>query len=147
MSDAEHLAKVCATFNAAPYYVRLGIVAGSDGVGRSRVRLPFSDGLTQLYGGIHGGALMSLADSALSVAIATTLGDDEAISTVAVSMFFLEPAGPNEIIAEGTLTRRGKRMAFAACTLSAGGRVIARAEGTCAIGSIDKIRARQIGRT
>lgn len=137
--DAERLRAICARFNAAPFYRLLGMEAGSDRPGASRVRLPYSERLTQLYGGVHGGALLALADAAISIAVATTFTDEEANATVDVSMQFLAPAGPNAVLAEGTLHKRGKSMAFASAVLTAGGREVARAQGVCHIGRLAKI--------
>ena len=120
---------VCARFNAARYYTLLGMSATSQAPGRSRVVLPFRDELTQLYGGVHGGALLSLADAALSIALATTFEGDETTATVDVSMSFLAPVGRRDVEAEGALTRRGRTMAFAECVLRAGADEVARAKG------------------
>ena len=116
-------------FNAAPYYRLLGLRATSDAPGTSRVELPFDTKLTQLYGGVHGGALMTLADSAISVAVATTLDKDEVIATTEISMQFVAPAGTDGLVATGQLTRRGKRLAFGRCEIHAGDRLVAQAQG------------------
>lgn len=133
MSDVEksRCDEVCARFNAAPYYALLGMVAESEGAGRARVTLPLGPKLLQLYGGIHGGALLSLADAALNVAVATTFEGDEKTATVDVTMHFIAPAGANDVIAEGRVTHRGGRLVFAECVLSAGSQQIARAQGVC----------------
>jgi uncharacterized protein (TIGR00369 family) len=122
---------ICARFNAAPYYRLLGMIASSERAGQSRVVLPFRDELVQLYGGIHGGALLSLADSAINVALATTFDADELTATVDVAMAFLAPAGRRDLEAEGSVVRRGNRIAFAECAIHAGGELVARAQGTC----------------
>ena len=145
MSDVDRCDAVCRDFNAARYYGHLGMVASSAAPGRSTVRLPFDEKLTQLYGGIHGGALTSLADAAISIAVATTVSETEAVATVELSIQFIAPAGPNDVVAEGTLTRRGRRLAFGSCVLTAGDREVARAQGIWHVGSratIDKSRAR-----
>jgi uncharacterized protein (TIGR00369 family) len=120
---------VCARFNAAGYYKLLGMSATSAAPGRSQVVLPFRDDLTQLYGGVHGGALLSLADAALSIALATTFEADETTATVDVSMSFLAPVGKRSVVAEGALVRRGRKIAFAECILRADDEEVARAKG------------------
>lgn len=122
---------VCERFNAAPYYRLLGMSASSDGPGKSRVALPFRADLVQLYGGVHGGALLSLADAAVNIAVATTFEGDETTATVDVSMSFLSPVGQRDVAAEGVVTRRGKRLAFAECVLRAGGEEVGRAKAVC----------------
>jgi uncharacterized protein (TIGR00369 family) len=130
-SVAERCRAVCERFNAGSYYTLLGMTASSDAPGRSRVVLPFREALTQTYGGVHGGALLSLADAALNIALATTFENDETTATVDISMSFLAPAGRRDVEAEGVLTRRGRRLVFAECVLRAGGEEIARAKGIC----------------
>lgn len=139
LADPARLAAICARFSSAPYYKLLGMRAESDAPGRSRLTLPYSEKLTQLYGGIHGGALASMADSAVSIAAATTFSDEEANATVELTIQFLAPAGANDVVAEGRVVKRGAKLAFCEATLSAGGREIGRAQGICYIGSARKI--------
>jgi acyl-CoA thioesterase len=121
--------EIVANFQAAPYYRHLGLVASSDAPGTARVRLPFKPELTQLYGGIHGGALLSLADSAMSIAVATTFEAGEKTATVDLSLQFLAPAPLAEIAADAIVIRRGRSLAFAECSLRAGDQEIARGRG------------------
>jgi uncharacterized protein (TIGR00369 family) len=130
-AERARCSEVCARFNAAGYYKLLGMVASSDRPGRSIVVLPFRDDLVQLYGSVHGGALLSLADAALSIAVATTFEGGEVTATVDVSMSFLAPVGRRDVEAEGVLTRRGGRIAFAECVVRAGGDEVARGKGVC----------------
>ena len=120
-------------FNASPYYQLLGMRASSDAQGHARVELPFDEKLTQLYGGVHGGALMTLADAAISIAVTTLLPEDERVVTTEISIQFLEPAGRNGVVAEGEVLRRGKRLAFGRCKILAEGRLVAHAQGSCAL--------------
>ena len=116
-------------FQAAPYYRLLGLHAESGAPGTARVTLPFREDLTQLYGDIHGGGLLSLADAAMSIALATTFGGDERTATVDLSMQFLQPAGRRDVVAEASIVRRGRRLAFVECSLRAGDEEIARGRG------------------
>src|SRR5262245_22177490 len=129
--ERRRCAELCARVNAAPYYQRLGMTASSARPGTVEVSLPFDERNTQLYGGVHGGALMSLADAALNLALATTFEGHEVTATVEVSMQFLAPVGRRDVVAVGTLTRRGARLAFCDCLISAGGETVARAQGIC----------------
>jgi uncharacterized protein (TIGR00369 family) len=122
---------VCERFNAAPYYHLLGLSAQSDQPGMSRVTLSFKPELQQLYGGIHGGALLSLADSAIAIAVATTFEDDESTATVDLSMHFIRPAGQSDLVAIGSLVKPDGRLRFGECVIRAGDREIGRAHGIC----------------
>jgi uncharacterized protein (TIGR00369 family) len=127
-AELEQCRAVCAKFEAAGYYRLLGMTASSDAPGRARVALPFRSELVQLYGAVHGGALLSVADAAVNLALATTLGPDETTSTIDLSMSFVAPALARDVEATAMLTRRGRRVSFAECLLSAGGEVISRAK-------------------
>jgi acyl-CoA thioesterase len=130
-NELARCAAITTRFNDTPYYRLLGLVASSDGPGRARVSLPFRETLTQIYGGVHGGALLSLADSAINVALATTFADGERTATVEIAMHFMAPAGPHDVVATASVTHRGSRLAFGECLLEAAGRPIARATGIC----------------
>jgi acyl-CoA thioesterase len=139
VTDAERRAATCRAFESAPYYRHLGMRAESDLDGTSRVRLARRDEILQLYGGIHGGALMSLADAAISIAVATTIAADQAIATVELSIQFLAPPGEHDVVAEGRVTKRGARLCFGECVLTAAGASVARAQGIWHVGSKAKI--------
>jgi len=144
MSDASelaHCAAVCRSFDSCEYYRLLGMRADSQARGTASLTLPFSEKLTQRYAGIHGGALMSLTDSSIAIAIATTVDADQAVATVDLAVQFLEPAGQNDLVARAKVTRRGGRLAFGECEIFAGDRRVARGHGTWYIGkkkTIDK---------
>jgi uncharacterized protein (TIGR00369 family) len=129
----------CAEFNASPYYATLGMRAESEVPGESRIVLAYSERLLQMYGGIHGGALLSVADAALMVACFTALPDGKGLGTIEISMQFLAPAGPNEVVGLGKVTRVGKTLAFSECVLRAGGREIARGHGIAYVTDRDKV--------
>jgi uncharacterized protein (TIGR00369 family) len=135
----------CAEFNASPYYATLGMHAESSAPGSSRITLAYSERLLQMYGGIHGGALLSVADAALMVACFTALDEGFGLGTIEISMHFLAPAGAHHVIAEGKVTRRGKTLAFSECVLQSNGRDIARAQGIAAIRPRDVVTRGQSG--
>jgi uncharacterized protein (TIGR00369 family) len=126
---------VCAEFNAAPFYGWLGMRAESDAPGTARVTLSFREELAQRYGGVHGGVLMTLADSAISVALATTFEGAETTTTVQVSVQFVAPAGKADLVAEAKLTEKGRKLAFVECSITAEARTVLRAHGVLKIGS------------
>jgi acyl-CoA thioesterase len=124
---------VAEKFNAAPWYRLLGMQAGSDSPGTARVLLPFDEKLTQLYGSIHGGVVLTLADASICVALATLIDDSEAVATVQLSLSFLSPAARSDLVADGTVTRRGRRLAFGECVIRAGAAEVARGHAVCRV--------------
>ncbi len=129
-SEEERCRAVCTKFGAAGFYKLLGMIPSSDGPGSSRVVMPFRQELVQLYGGVHGGAVLSIADAAVNLALATTLDEGENTSTIDISLSFLVPPGARDLEARGTLMKRGRKVAFAECTVVAGNdeEIIARAK-------------------
>ena len=138
-SELAHCEAVCRSFDSSEFYRLLGMRAESEARGSASIALPFSEKLTQRYAGIHGGALMSLTDSSIAIAIATTLDDDQAVATVDLSVQFLEPARQDNLVARARVTRRGRRIAFGECEIFAGERHVAHGHGTWYIGKKSKI--------
>jgi uncharacterized protein (TIGR00369 family) len=131
---------VAEKFNAAPWYRLLGMQASSASPGSSSVALPFDEKLTQLYGSIHGGVVLTLADAAICVALATLLDESESIATVQLSLSFLAPAGRSDLVAEGSVTRRGKRLGFGECVIRTGDVQVARGHAVCRVAKRDSGR-------
>lgn len=131
LDDPARLAAICQAFQASPFYGLLGLEASSDRAGAGRVRVRFDERLTSRYGGLHGGALMVVADAAVNVALATTFLEDEETGTVDLSMQFWAPAGRSDVVADATVSHRGGRLGFGECVLTANGRPVARAHGIC----------------
>ena len=84
---------------------------------------------------MHGGAILSLADAAISIAILTVLEDGEALATVELSHQFIAPVGRNDLVACGEVTKKGRRIAFGRCEITAGDRTVAAAQGVWHVGA------------
>ena len=86
-------------------------------------------------GGVaHGGMLVTLADSALGIALWDALPPGGRMVTVSLSTDFVEAARPGEFVeAHVDVQKVGKRLAFASCFLLVGERRILRASGVFAV--------------
>ncbi|HJV85199.1 MAG TPA: PaaI family thioesterase [Noviherbaspirillum sp.] len=81
---------------------------------------------------VHGGLMLTLADTALGIAI-TIANDEVPMVTVNLSTDFVESAHPGDWIeAHVDIQRIGARLAFANCYLMVDGRRILRASGVFA---------------
>ena len=69
----------------------LGIEFEDVGSGWARMRMPFSEKLTNSTGAGHGGALFTLADSAGSMALVSMAAKGEVVTTVEMKINFLKP--------------------------------------------------------
>jgi uncharacterized protein (TIGR00369 family) len=106
-----------------PFNRYLGMRGESASEGRCVLRLPVRG---ELVGdprrpAIHGGAISSLIDTAGGVAAWSALGDDESVSTVDLSVDYLEPAGlEGDLRAEAQLLRKGNRVCHVRISVTQG---------------------------
>jgi len=63
-------------------------------------------------GTMHGGALMALADTTMVIALCATNGDFLPVTTVDMNTTFMRPAANAGVLAEATILRQGRTLAF-----------------------------------
>jgi uncharacterized protein (TIGR00369 family) len=78
----------------------------------ARVRMPFSRERLRPGGIVGGPALMTLADAAVWVALLGEIGRVAHTVTVSLTIHFLRPAAPADVVAETRLHKVGKRLAM-----------------------------------
>jgi uncharacterized protein (TIGR00369 family) len=81
------------------------------------LRMRFSDRLCREGGVICGQAMMSLADTAMPLAISAMAGEFLPMTTVDQTMHFLRPAAKADLIAEARVIRLGRTMAYGSVTI------------------------------
>jgi uncharacterized protein (TIGR00369 family) len=100
--------------------------------GRARMEITTDPRHSNPMGTVHGGVPCTLADSAMGLAYASTLGEGESFTTLELKINFLRPVWSATLIAEGMVVQRGRTIGLAECTISDDkGRLIARASSTC----------------
>ena len=105
-----------------------------DEQGRIVVALRIEDKHLNIRGIAHGGMLVTLADSALGIALSMSRKPPQPMVTVNLSTDFVDAAYPGDWVeAHVDIQRIGKRMAFANCYLHVGERRILRASGVFAL--------------
>lgn len=113
-----------------PYYDLLGMETVSLTPGVARAKFEVSSKLTNSYQTLHGGAIASLADMVMGVAIRTT---NRKAVTINFNIDYLTAGHLSEvIIAEGKVIKNGKNIIFAEAELYKGDpkEVVAKAKGT-----------------
>ena len=87
----------------APFEELLGmeIVSASDG--RATLTMPFVKSLAQGGGLLHGGALVSLADTAVVMAIKSLLAPKTHFATITLQTQFLRPVKQGRVTAEAAV--------------------------------------------
>ena len=69
MEKEKYLEQVRKVTNNSPYYQLLGMEVMEIKEGESKIQMPFKQGLTHPYRIVHGGAIASLADSGVVMAL------------------------------------------------------------------------------
>ena len=98
------------------YPMMLGLVVEDVRVDYCRMRLPFRDELLQAAGVMHGGAIASLLDHVMVPAVGAVLERGQNFSTVDMHVQYMRGIvggdRAEDAIAEGWVTRRGRRTVF-----------------------------------
>lgn len=117
MTKEEKLKLVKDVAEASPFYKTLGIkvVDMSDGIGR--LEIDNLEPLRQPAGLVHGGALASLADSAMAVAILSLDQRPRQFATIEMKINYILPVSDGKVTAEAKVIRRGKRVIFGECNI------------------------------
>jgi len=112
--SAEELARLRETFARVPYVGLLGLEFVSAERGAATFALDVREELTRMGGIVHGGAVVSLLDTAAAFAVHTVIEPDGRTVTVDLTVHFLRPALTGRIEAHARVLRRGRRV----CILS-----------------------------
>lgn len=101
----------------APWVQELGLSVESLSTDGAIIRMTFSEKLCRDNGVVCGQSLMSLADTAMVVAISAAAGGYFPMTTVDQTSHFLRPALRTDVLAEARVIRLGKTMAFATASM------------------------------
>ncbi|MEJ2699002.1 MAG: PaaI family thioesterase [Desulfuromonadales bacterium] len=88
----------------APFEDLLEITVEEAGEGRAVLSLPFKVKFAQGGGLLHGGALVTLADTAVAMAIKTRLPEGTAFATTEIKSRFLAPVREGRVTAVAAVT-------------------------------------------
>jgi uncharacterized protein (TIGR00369 family) len=87
-------------------------------------------------GMVHGGLVCTLADSVLGCAVHTTLEAGVAYTSIDLNVSYLRPVNveSGRLVATGTVTKPGRKVAFGrAEIIDGGGKLVAVATGSCLV--------------
>ena len=83
-------------------------------------------------GTVHGGVLCDVADAAMGIAYASTLGEGETFTTLELKINFLKPVWSGKLVAVGRLLKGGRTVGLVECDVTdANEQLVARAASTC----------------
>lgn len=96
--------------------------------GLAIMRMPFRQEITNGTGAVHGGAIVSLCDTAFYVALASIFGREQDTTTVALQCNFLAPAlPPHDLVAEARVLKPGRRIVYGEVNVRSGEKLVAHA--------------------
>ena len=118
----------------APWILALKPKVTEIGPERAVLVIPVTADIMRVGGIVSGQTLAALADTAMVFAVFGHLDAPEPVGTVTLDTQFLRPASGEAIRAEAEVTRAGRAMIFARCTLidEPGGKTVALATATFA---------------
>jgi len=97
-------------FKKFPFPVLLGVEVERLEYGSACLKLPFRSQLTQGQNYIHGGAITSICDSAVALALATLIDKGEYMLTIELKTNYTAPAD-DDIFAEARIIHKGNHTA------------------------------------
>ena len=116
----------------APMGTLIGLRLVAIEPGRARFEIDADQRHHNPMGTLHGGILCDIADSAMGMAYASTLGEGESFTTLELKINFLRPITNARLVAEGTIVQQGRSAGMTECLVTdEKGRLIAKATSTC----------------
>ena len=116
LADARSLLKE----GFAPWIQDLDISFDSINDGIATLRVPPSPKLNRLGGMVCGQVIMSLADTTMVFAIASSVGKLVPMTTVSQTSAFLRPATDDDLVAVARVIKRGRQIVYGEINLYTG---------------------------
>jgi len=111
MGNERYLEQVRKVVNSSPYYRLLGMEVTEIREGESRIQMLFKEELTHPYGIVHGGAIASLADSAVAMALISLVEQKDRIATIEFKINFFVPISKGKLKAHAKIIHKGSKTA------------------------------------
>jgi uncharacterized protein (TIGR00369 family) len=96
----------------APWVRQLGLRAEAVDAQGVTLRLPFSESFRHAGGVVCGQVLMSAADTAMIIAVASALGAFRPMTTVTLTTNFMRPVIDGDVLVRANVLRLGKTVVF-----------------------------------
>jgi len=96
----------------APWVRQLGLRAEAVDANGVTLRLPFNESFRHAGGVVCGQVLMSAADTAMIVAVASALDGFRPMTTVSITTNFMRPVIDGDVLVRANVLRLGKTVVF-----------------------------------
>lgn len=138
MKKEESVKQLIEAFNNSPYYRLLGIKAGGLKKGKCETRMIFKKELTYLNGFVNEGAIASLADSSVTMAMLGWIDPGERIMTIELKINYLLSVNQGELTADARIIHKNSRTAYGVAEVTnEEGELVARLVKTFGIERVD----------
>lgn len=94
-----------------PYWELLGMKVEKMEYGRAKLIMPVDEKLFQAFGVVHGGAVSSLIDSAVAVALRPMVDRGTRTATIELKVNYLAPITEGTLFAEARIVQKGGKIA------------------------------------
>jgi uncharacterized protein (TIGR00369 family) len=112
----------------------LGFEVPEAGGGHAVVTLQAGPQHANPMGTLHGGILCDIADAAMGIAFASTLGAGESFTTIELKINFFRPVWQSALRAEGRVVQRGRTVGYVECDVTdESGKLVAKSNSTCLV--------------
>jgi acyl-CoA thioesterase len=138
MGKEKYLEQIRKVANKSPYYRLLGMKVMEIKEGQSKIQMPFKQGLTHPYRIVHGGAIASLADSSVAMALISLVEPRDRITTIEFKINFLAPVSKGDLEAHAKIIYKGSKTAVGDVEVkNEEGKLIAKVMATYSIRRVD----------
>ncbi len=138
MEKEKYLEQVRKVTNNSPYYQLLGMEVTEIKEGESKIQMPFKQGLTHPYKIVHGGAIASLADSSVAMALVSLVEPKDRFTTIEFKINFFAPVSKGNLEAHGKIIYKGSKTAVGEVEVkNEGGKLVAKVIATYSITRVD----------
>jgi len=112
----------------------LGLVVQDDpGAGTGRALLEADDQHLNGAGGVHGGVLATLVDSAMGQAVRAVTRDGQGLATSQLTVTYLNPGKRGQLVATAQVRKRGKSLVVCDAEIEQNGEAVVHAVATFAL--------------
>ena len=119
--------KVRERFKTNQFPAMVGIEIDSNENGRAQLAINVTEKHLQLQGIMHGGAIATLVDTAVAVAIIGASEPGSRFTTIEMKINYLSPIKEGRVVADARLIRDGRRIVVAECDVTdSGGKLAAK---------------------
>lgn len=109
------------TANFAPWVLATGARTETVSPDAATLRIPFSEDLCRVGGILCGQALLTGADTAMVIALASASGGFKPCTTVDLTINYMRPITRADAMLEARVMRLGKTLAFCTCEIREAG--------------------------